>query len=167
MATFIKELIVELPEGEEVPYRSGGYLQFHVPPFKTNTEDWKKTMDPKYYADWEKFSLFGKELDFNYLPTGDNEIIRAYSMASYPAEGRKLMFNIRIATPPFVNGKIAEDIPWGICSTYTFGLKPGDTVLLSGPYGESFMVTTKVNLSPHWRSRILFWTKPHFTPFQH
>jgi Na+-transporting NADH:ubiquinone oxidoreductase subunit F len=140
VATFIKELIVELPEGEEVPYHSGGYLQFHVPPFKTNTEEWKTTMDPKYYADWEKFGLFGRELNFGNLPTGDNEIIRAYSMASYPAEGRKLMFNIRIATPPFVGGKLAENIPWGICSTYTFGLKPGDTVKLSGPYGESFMI---------------------------
>ena len=140
VATFIKELIVELPEGEEVPYRSGGYLQFHVPPFKTNTEEWKQTMDPKYYADWEKFGLFGRELNFSYLPTGNDEIIRAYSMASYPAEGRKLRFNIRIATPPFVSGKLAEDIPWGICSTYTFGLKHGVKVHLSGPYGESFMV---------------------------
>lgn len=140
VATFIKELIVELPEGEEVPYRSGGYLQFHVPPFKTNTSDWKQTMDPKYYEDWEKFGLFGQEIDFSGLPTGTSEVIRAYSMASYPAEGRKLMFNIRIATPPFVNGKLSETIPWGICSTYTFGLKPGDTVRLSGPYGESFMI---------------------------
>lgn len=140
VATFIKELAVELPEGESVPYRSGGYLQFHVPPFKTNTEEWKQTMDPQYYADWEKYHLFGKEIDFSHLPTGINETIRAYSMASYPAEGRKLLFNIRIATPPFVGGKISEDIPWGICSSYTFGLKPGDKIKLSGPYGESFMV---------------------------
>ncbi len=140
VATFIKELIVEIPEGEEVPYRSGGYLQFHVPPFKTNTEEWKETMDPIYYPDWEKFKLFGIPIDFSNLPAPPNEIIRAYSMASYPAEGRKLIFNIRIATPPFVAGKMAQDIPWGICSSYTFGLKPGDTVRLSGPYGESFMV---------------------------
>ncbi|MCB1111707.1 MAG: NADH:ubiquinone reductase (Na(+)-transporting) subunit F [Chlamydiales bacterium] len=140
VATFIKELVVEIPEGEEVPYRSGGYLQFHVPPFKTNTDDWKGTMDEKYWSDWEKFGLFGKELDFSHLPTGDDEVIRAYSMASYPAEGRKLMFNIRIATPPFKDGKLDDSIPWGICSTYTFGLKPGDKVTLSGPYGESFMI---------------------------
>jgi Na+-transporting NADH:ubiquinone oxidoreductase subunit F len=146
VATFIKELIVEIPVGEEVPYRSGGYLQVHVPPFKTNTEEWKQTMDPKYFSDWEKYHLFGRELDFSYLPKGSDEVIRAYSMASYPAEGRKLMFNIRIATPPFVEGKLAENIPWGICSSYTFGLKPGDKIRLSGPYGESFMKDTTQEL---------------------
>lgn len=140
VATFIKELAVEIPEGEEVPYRSGGYLQFHVPPFKTHTSDWKATMDPQYYPDWEKFHLFDRALDFSHLPESPNEVIRAYSMASYPAEGRKLLFNIRIATPPFINGKIREDAPWGICSSYTFALKPGDQVRLSGPYGESFMI---------------------------
>ncbi len=140
VATFIKELIVEIPEGEEVPYRSGGYLQFHVPPFKTQTADWKHTMEAKYQADWDKYQLLSKDLDFSNLPTGSDEIIRAYSMASYPAEGRKLRFNIRIATPPFFQGKISENIPWGICSTYTFSLKPGDKVRLSGPYGESFMI---------------------------
>lgn len=140
VATFIKELIAEIPEGEEVPYQSGGYLQFHVPPFQTNTDAWKNTMDPKYYTDWEKFSLFGRTLDFKHLPVEANEIIRAYSMASYPAEGRKLRFNIRIATPPFIAGKIAEDTPWGICSAYTFALKAGDKIRLSGPYGESFMI---------------------------
>lgn len=140
VATFIKELIVEIPEGEEVPYRAGGYLQFHVPPFKTNTEEWKQTMEPKYFVDWEKYQMFGREIDFMGLPTGADETIRAYSMASYPAEGRTLKFNIRIATPPFVSGKFSETIPWGICSSYTFGLKPGDKIRLSGPYGESFMI---------------------------
>lgn len=140
VATFIKELIVEIPEGEEVPYKSGGYLQFHVPPFKTNTETWKQTMNPKYFPDWEKYKMFGKEIDFNHLPTGSDEIIRAYSMASYPAEGRTLRFNIRIATPPFIGGQMSDTIPWGICSAYTFGLKPGDGIRLSGPYGESFMI---------------------------
>lgn len=140
VATFIKELAVEIPEGEEVPYRSGGYLQFHVPPFKTNTSDWKATMDPQYMPDWEKYKLFDHELDFSDLPTAPNEVIRAYSMASYPAEGRKLLFNIRIATPPFIAGKLQQNIPWGICSSYTFSLKPGDKVKLSGPYGESFMI---------------------------
>lgn len=140
VATFIKELIVEVPKGEEVPYRSGGYLQFHVPPFKTNTEDWKQTMKPAYFPDWEKFQLFGKNIDFSHLPSETEEIIRAYSMASYPAEGNVLRFDIRIATPPFIQGKISEDIPWGICSSYAFSLKPGDKVRLSGPYGESFMI---------------------------
>lgn len=138
VATFIKELIVELPAGEEVPYKSGGYLQFHVPPFKTNTNDWKATMDPQYYPDWEKFGLFERPIDFSHLAPG--EVIRAYSMASYPAEGRILKFNIRIATPPFIKGQMVEKLPWGICSSYTFSLKQGDSVKLSGPYGESFMI---------------------------
>lgn len=140
VATFIKELVVELPKEQVVPYRSGGYLQFHVPPFKTNTEEWKQTMQPQYFPDWEKYSMFNREIDFSSLPTGPDEIIRAYSMASYPAEGNILRFNIRIATPPFIQGKMSDAIPWGICSGYTFSLKPGDKVRLSGPYGESFMI---------------------------
>ncbi len=139
VATFIKELVVQLPEGQEVPYKSGGYLQFHVPPFKTNTSDWKQTMDPKFFPDWEKFNLFNRDIDYSNLPKSPDDVIRAYSMASYPAEGLTLKFNIRIATPPFVQGKML-DVPWGICSSYTFGLKPGDQVRLSGPYGESFMI---------------------------
>jgi len=138
VATFIKELVVELPEGAEVHYRSGGYMQFHVPPFKTNTSDWKATTDEKYWPDWNKYEMWDRSIDFSALPP--NQVIRAYSMASYPAEGRRLLYNIRIATPPFVAGKLAADIPWGICSSYAFSLKPGDTVRLSGPYGESFMI---------------------------
>ncbi len=138
VATFIKELVMELPEGAEIPYRSGGYLQFHVPPFKTATDDWQKMMDPQFYEDWRHFGLFGRTVDCTHL--AENEVIRAYSMASYPAEGRILKFNIRIATPPFIKGEMVEMIPWGICSAYTFGLKPGDQVRLSGPYGESFMI---------------------------
>ena len=134
VATFIKELIVEVPE--EVPYQSGGYLQVHVPAFKTNTSDWKQTMEQKYRSDWDKYSMFGQTIDFSHLKGDD---IRAYSMASYPAEGKKIIFNIRIATPPFVAGKLSDVIPWGICSSYTFSLKPGDKIRLSGPYGESFM----------------------------
>lgn len=137
VATFIKELIVELPVGEEIHYKSGEYLQFHVPPFKTSSSDWKKTMNPQYYVDWEKYNLFDKIIDFSNLPGGT---IRAYSMASYPAEGRKVIFNIRIATPPFSGGKLSENIPWGICSSYTFSLKQGDKVRLSGPFGESYMI---------------------------
>lgn len=140
VATFIKELVVQIPEGQEVPYRSGGYLQFHVPPFKTNTEEWKQTMQAKYYPDWEKYRMFGRGIDFSTLPQAPQEVVRAYSMASYPAEGRMLRFNIRIATPPFVAGQLSDAIPWGICSSYTFALKPGDQVRLSGPYGESFMI---------------------------
>lgn len=139
VATFIKELIVEVPKTVDVSYKSGEYFQFKVPPFKTNTEDWKQTMEKKYWPDWEKFKLFGIPIDFSSLPTGDASVIRAYSMASYPEEGNILKFNIRIATPPFVQGKINEAIPWGICSSWTFSLKPGDKVNLLGPFGESLM----------------------------
>lgn len=141
VATFIKELVVEVDE--DVPYRSGGYMQFHVPRFKTNTADWKATMDPQYFEDWERFGMWDRQLDFTDLP---EEIIRAYSFASYPGEGRILKFNIRIATPPFVKGSLAENIPWGICSSYTFMLKPGDEIRLSGPYGESFMIEDERDL---------------------
>lgn len=137
VATFIKELVVDLPPGEVIHYRSGGYLQFHVPAFKTNTDDWKATIDRKFWDDWEKYGMFSKEIDFSNLP---HELIRAYSMASYPAEGGRLMFNIRIATPPFSGGKVVTNIPWGLCSSYTFSLKPGDKIKLSGPYGESYMI---------------------------
>lgn len=136
VATFIKELIVMLPKGESIHYKSGGYLQIHVPPFMTNTDDWKATIDSKFWGDWEKYGMFGQTLNFSSLvPT-----MRAYSMASYPAEGEKLMFNIRIATPPFEGGKVSKTIPWGVCSSYTFSLKAGDEVTMSGPYGESFMI---------------------------
>ncbi len=136
VATFIKELVIEIPIEEKPEYQPGDYLQFHVPPFKTNTSDWKATMDEKYFEDWERFGLFDVEIDFSKLPP---DVIRAYSMASHPSEANKLMFNIRIASPPFVKGKLAKNIPWGICSSYTFSLKPGDEVRLSGPYGESHM----------------------------
>lgn len=136
VATFIKELIVEIPDA--INYKPGDYFQFHVPPFKTNSEEWKKTMHPQYFTDWEKYQMFGIPIDFSDL--AEDSTIRAYSMASYPAEGAVLKFNIRIATPPFEQGKPSQNIPWGICSSYTFGLKPKDTVLLSGPYGESHMI---------------------------
>lgn len=142
VATFIKELVIELPE--PIEYRSGEYLQFYVPPFKTNTTYWKQTMDPIFFTDWEKFHLFGHELDFSHLK--EEEVIRAYSMASYPAEGKIIKFNIRIATPPFEKGKLAPSIPWGICSSYTFSLKPGDKVKLSGPHGESYMINDEREL---------------------
>ncbi|MDF2549096.1 MAG: nqrF [Chlamydiales bacterium] len=134
VSSYIKELVVEVPE--EVPYRSGGYLQVHVPPFKTNTGDWRATMDPEYFTEWEKYQLFDRIIDFSQ----SKGVIRAYSMASYPAEGKKVMFNIRIATPPFANNQLVDNVPWGVCSSYTFSLKPGDEIRLSGPYGESFMI---------------------------
>ena len=91
-------------------------------------------IEEEYRGDWERFGFF------NHESIVDETVIRAYSMANYPDEKGVVKFNIRIATPPFVAGKIAEDIPWGICSSYTFSLKAGDDVHLSGPYGESFMI---------------------------
>ncbi|WP_213318050.1 NADH:ubiquinone reductase (Na(+)-transporting) subunit F [Chlamydiifrater volucris] len=137
VATFIKELVVKVDTNTNVPYKPGGYLQITVPPYKTNTSDWKRTMDPQYFSDWEHFHLFDTTVDYSFL--GEHEIQRAYSLASYPKESPILKFNIRIATPPFVNDSPKEDIPWGICSSYIFSLKPGDKILISGPYGESFM----------------------------
>ncbi|MCF7852757.1 MAG: NADH:ubiquinone reductase (Na(+)-transporting) subunit F [Simkaniaceae bacterium] len=136
VATFIKELVIEVDEADLPEYRPGDYLQFHVPPYKTNTSDWKQTMEEKYFHDWETFNLFGVDIDYSKL---DEEVIRAYSMASYPLEGNILKFNIRIASPPFVKGKMM-DAPWGICSSYLFSLKQGDEVQLSGPFGESHMI---------------------------
>jgi len=137
VATFIKELIVQMPEGDELSYIPGDYLQVHVPSYTTQTEDWKGTMEEKYQKDWEDLHLFGTEIEFI---EGEEEVIRAYSMASYPAEGKVVKFNIRIASPPMTKGEISKDIPWGICSSYTFGLKGGDELKLSGPYGESHMI---------------------------
>ncbi len=136
VATFIKELIVEVPEGS-VTYRPGDYLQFYVKPFKANTAHWKDNMDPKYYSDWEKFHLFDKDIDFTSM---DENVIRAYSMASHPAEGNTIKFNIRIASPPMDKNGPIKNIPWGVCSSYIFNLKPGDEVNLSGPFGESHMI---------------------------
>ncbi len=136
VATFIKELVVEIPD--EIDYQPGDYLQFHVPAFKTNTTDWKETMNEKYYSDWKMFDMFDIDIDYQYLSTG--EVIRAYSTASYPAEKKILKFNIRIATPPLIDRSVSKKIPWGICSSYAFSLKPGDDIKFSGPFGESHMI---------------------------
>ena len=134
VATFIKELIVEIDNPPT--YRPGDYLQFHVPNYHTNTRQWQESMDAIYHADWEAYHMFDTTIDFS----SDEPVIRAYSMASYPAEGNLFKFNIRIATPPVEKGELVKNIPWGICSSYTFSLKPEDTIQLSGPYGESHMI---------------------------
>lgn len=135
VATFIKDIVVQLDQKDGFDYRSGAYLLFHFPPYKTNTSDWKETIAPQYQEDWNKFNMFGKEIDFSSI----EPVSRAYSMASYPAEGLTFRFNIRIATPPFAKGKMTNK-PWGIGSSYLFSLKPGDEISLSGPYGESYMI---------------------------
>ncbi|WP_348663238.1 NADH:ubiquinone reductase (Na(+)-transporting) subunit F [Chlamydia vaughanii] len=137
VATFIKELVVSVSPDHPIPFKPGGYLQISVPAYKTNSSDWKQTMAPEYYGDWEHFNLFDKTIDNSSL--AQDSANKAYSLASYPAELPLIKFNIRIATPPFINNSPNPDIPWGVCSSYIFSLKPGDKITVSGPYGESFM----------------------------
>lgn len=132
VATFIKEFCVKIPEGETLNYRSGGYIQVDVPAM---TVDYKNIdVDERYRADWEKMGIFDLKM-VNTTPT-----LRAYSMATYPAEGNIIKLNVRIATPPFdrAKGGFANVNP-GVCSSYIFSLKPGDKVMISGPYGEFFI----------------------------
>ncbi len=137
VATFIKELIVKVPESEAFAYIPGDYLQFHIPSYQVKSSDWKEHMDSQFYEDWDQLGLFDHTI--SYHPEGE-EVVRAYSMASYPGEGRVLKFNVRIASPPVHEGKLAKGVPWGIASSYIFGLKEGDQVTLSGPFGESHMI---------------------------
>lgn len=136
VATFIKELVIKLDNDAHIPFKPGGYLQITVPPYRTNTSDWKQTIDPKYHTDWEHFRLFDVVVDHSNLTSNQN---KGYSLASYPAELPLIKFNVRIATPPIVNNQPKTDIPWGVCSSYIFSLKPNDRVTVSGPFGESFM----------------------------
>jgi len=126
VATFIKELIVDLPEGVDLNFQAGGYIQIDVPKYDIKFKDFD--IGDEYKADWEQMGLFDLELE------NDEECFRAYSMANHPAEGNMVMLNIRIATPPR-----GIDVPPGVCSTYVFDLKPGDKITLSGPYGEFFI----------------------------
>ena len=132
VATFIKEFCVKIPDGETLNYRSGGYIQVDVPAI---TVDYKNIdVDPQFREDWEKMGVFNLKM-VNPTPT-----LRAYSMATYPAEGNIIKLNVRIATPPFdrVKGGFMDVNP-GICSSYIYSLKPGDKVMISGPYGEFFI----------------------------
>ncbi len=127
VATFIKELRLRVPEGEEVPFRAGGYIQIEAEPHTVAYKDFD--IPEQYREDWEKFGLF------EIVSKVDEPSIRAYSMANYPDEKGLIMLNVRIATPPF--GKFKE-IPAGIMSSYIWSLKPGDKVTISGPFGEFF-----------------------------
>ena len=132
VATFIKEFVVKLPEGENLNFKSGGYIQIDVPKVGVdfNTID----IDEKYRDEWEKFGMFNLKMK-NPEPT-----FRAYSMANHPAEGNMIMLNIRIATPPWDRANNAfKKVNPGICSSYIFSLKPGDKVDISGPYGDFFL----------------------------
>jgi len=139
VATFIKEFVVEIPE--DMGYKAGGYIQIEIPACEINYADMDITAHPeehdtpdKFEAEWDKFGL--RPLVMKNTET----VERAYSMASYPAEGREIMLNVRIATPPFDRVKGGwMDVNPGIASSYIFNLKKGDKCTISGPYGEFFI----------------------------
>ena len=133
VATVIKELVLEIPAGESVDFRAGGYVQLEVPPHEVRYADYE--IDEQYRGDWEHFGLFKKVSKVN------DTTIRAYSMANYPEEKGVIKFNIRIATPP-----PGSDFPPGKMSSYVFGLKPGDKVKVFGPYGEFFAKDTDAEM---------------------
>ena len=132
VATFIKEFVVKLPEGENLDFKSGGYIQIDVPKVDVSFKD--MDISQKFRDEWEKFGMFDLIMK-NPEPT-----FRAYSMANHPAEGNIVMLNIRIATPPWDRASNSfKKVNPGICSSFIFNLKPGDNVTISGPYGEFFL----------------------------
>ena len=137
VATFIKEFVVRLPEGEKLNFKSGGYIQIDVPKLEV---DFSKDIDveEEYRDEWDKFRMWDLQMK------NSEETYRAYSMANHPAEGNIVMLNIRIATPPWdVSHGRFKNVNPGICSSYIFSRKPGDKVTVSGPYGEFFIKETK------------------------
>jgi len=136
VASFIKEFVVKLPEGETLDFRSGGYIQIDVP--KTVVDFKNMDIDKQYHDEWDKFKMWDLQMK------NGEEITRAYSMANHPAEGNIVMLNIRIATPPWDRKKGGfMNVNPGICSSYIFSLKPGDKITVSGPYGEFFIKDTQ------------------------
>ncbi len=129
VATFIKELIVDLDDGQVLEFEAGGYIQIDIPKYNISFKDFD--IEEEYREDWDKFKLWDLK------SKNDEEIFRAYSMANHPAEGNRIMLNVRIATPP-----PGTNFPPGISSSYIFNLKPGDKVVMSGPYGEFFQKKT-------------------------
>lgn len=135
VATFIKELVLELPEGENIDFKSGGYVQLDIPACTVHFSE--MNIPQTFREDWEKMSLFGLVMK-NSTPT-----VRAYSMANHPSENHIVMLNVRIATPPFNRKKgRMEKVNPGIASSYIYSLKPGDEVMVSGPYGDFFVQDT-------------------------
>ena len=140
VATFIKEFIVEIPE--DMDYKAGGYIQIKIPTCEVKFTDMDISAHPldhpgepnKFKADWDKFGIWPLVMK------NDEEVVRAYSMASYPAEGRKVMLNVRVATPPWDRARNAwMNVNPGIASSYIFNMKVGDKAVISGPYGEFFI----------------------------
>ena len=145
VASFIKEFVVKLPEGENLEFEAGGYIQVDVPPIEVAYKNMDITSHPslgkaadEFQSEWDKYGLWDLKMK------NDEPIFRAYSMANHPAEGNIVKLNIRIATPPW-DGKNNRwmNVNPGICSSYVFDCKPGDKVTVSGPYGEFFIKDTK------------------------
>lgn len=130
VATFIKELVLELPEGEDVNFRAGGFIQIECPPHTVEYKDF--IVEDEYREDWDRYDMW------RYKSVVKEEVVRAYSMANYPEEKGIVMLNVRIASPP----PDQDDIPPGQMSSYIFSLKPGDKVTISGPFGEFFAKDT-------------------------
>ena len=134
VATFIKELVLELPEGENVDFRAGGYIQIECPPHTLKYTDF--AVQEEYRPDWDHFNIWQYESAVN------ETVVRAYSMANYPLEKGIIMLNVRIASPP----PRTEGLPPGQMSSYIFNLKPGDEVTISGPFGEFFAKETDAEM---------------------
>lgn len=131
VATFIKELVLQLPEGENVDFRAGGYIQIEAPPHEVHFKDFE--VEERFREDWDKFDLW------RFKSKVTEPVMRAYSMANYPEERGLIMLNVRVATPP----PNQPDLPPGQMSSYIFNLKPGDKVTISGPFGEFFARETE------------------------
>ncbi|MBU3917667.1 NADH:ubiquinone reductase (Na(+)-transporting) subunit F [bacterium] len=135
VATFIKELTLKLPRGENVDFRAGGYIQIECPPHDLKYKDFN--IEKEYQGDWDKFNIWRYESHVR------ETTVRAYSMANYPLEKGIIKLNVRIASPP---PRAPEDVPPGIMSSYIFNLKPGDKVTISGPFGEFFAKDTDAEM---------------------
>lgn len=136
VATFIREFVVKLPEGEKLNFRSGGYIQIDVPACTVDYKD-IEVAEP-YKSEWDRMKMWDLTMK------NPEPCFRAYSMANHPAEGDRIMLNVRIATPPFdrKTGQWMKFNP-GVCSSYIYSLKPGDKITISGPYGEFFVQDTQ------------------------
>ncbi|MEQ1622308.1 MAG: NADH:ubiquinone reductase (Na(+)-transporting) subunit F [Methylococcales bacterium] len=134
VATFIKELVLDLPAGEEIKYRAGGYIQIECPQHVVKYSDF--AIEERFHEDWDKYNLW------RYVSDVKEPALRAYSMASYPEE-KEIMLNVRIATPP---PGAPDSVPPGIMSSFIFGLKPGDKCIVSGPYGEFYAKETEAEM---------------------
>jgi len=135
VATFIKELVVELPKGEIIDFKSGGYIQIDIPKYKLSYSDFD--IEREYREDWDKFKMWDLVAQ-----NSEEGVFRAYSMANHPAEGNIVMLNVRIAHPP----PHQWDAPPGVASSYIYNLKAGDKVTISGPYGDFFIKDTECEM---------------------